>query len=74
MRILFLTDNFPPETNAPASRTHEHAKRWARQGHDVTVITGVPNFPSGRIHPGYRNRPWQGERMDGVQVIRAIGR
>ena len=70
MRILFLTDNFPPETNAPASRTHEHAKRWARQGHEVTVITGVPNFPSGRIHPGYRNRPWQSEAMDGIRVLR----
>ena len=70
MRILFLTDNFPPETNAPATRTHEHTKRWAQAGHEVTVITGMPNFPSGRIHAGYRNRPWQQETMDGVRVIR----
>jgi hypothetical protein len=70
VRILFLTDNFPPETNAPATRTHEHTKRWAAAGHEVTVITGVPNFPSGKIHAGYRNKPWQQETMDGVRVIR----
>jgi glycosyltransferase involved in cell wall biosynthesis len=70
MRILFLTDNFPPETNAPATRTHEHAKRWVQAGHEVTVITGVPNFPSGKIHAGHRNRPWQEETMDGVRLIR----
>ncbi len=70
MRILFLTDNFPPETNAPATRTHEHTRRWARAGHEVTVITGVPNFPSGKVHAGYRNRLWQSEVVDGVRVIR----
>ncbi len=70
MHILFLTDNFPPETNAPATRTHEHTKRWAKAGHQVTVITGAPNFPSGKIHEGYRNRLWQSESVDGVRVIR----
>lgn len=70
MRILFLSDNFPPETNAPASRTYEHAKRWVQEGREVTVITGAPNFPSGKLHPGYRNRPWQVEMVDGIQVIR----
>ena len=70
MHILFLTDNFPPETNAPATRTHEHTKRWVKAGHRVTVITGVPNFPSGKIHAGYRNKPWQEETPDGVRVIR----
>ncbi len=70
MHILFLTDNFPPETNAPASRTHEHAKRWVAAGNQVTVVTGIPNFPSGKIHAGYRNRPWQRETMDGIQVVR----
>jgi glycosyltransferase involved in cell wall biosynthesis len=70
VHILFLSDNFPPETNAPATRTHEHTKRWAQAGHDVTVITCVPNFPAGVVHPGYRNRPWQTETVDGVRVIR----
>jgi hypothetical protein len=70
VHILFLTDNFPPETNAPATRTHEHTKRWVQAGHEVTVITGVPNFPSGKIHAGYTNKAWQQEILDGVRVIR----
>ena len=70
MRILFLTDNFPPETNAPASRTYEHAKRWVAAGHRVTIVTGAPNFPSGKIHAGYRNRLWTRENMDGIHVVR----
>lgn len=70
MHILFLTDNFPPETNAPASRTHEHTKRWVAAGHRVTVVTTAPNFPAGKIFPGHRNRLWQCETIDGVEVIR----
>lgn len=70
MRILFLTDNFPPEVNAPANRTFEHCREWARAGHAVTVVTGVPNFPAGKVFAGYRNRLWQTERIDGVRVIR----
>ncbi len=70
MHILFLTDNFPPEVNAPASRTFEHCREWVRVGHRVTVITGVPNFPRGEVFDGYRNRPWQVEQMDGIRVIR----
>jgi hypothetical protein len=70
MKILFLSDNFPPETNAPASRTYEHAKRWVSAGHSVTVITGAPNFPSGRVHAGYRNSLCMHEHTDGIHVIR----
>lgn len=70
MRILFLSDNFPPEVNAPASRTFEHCRRWAAAGHEVTVVTCAPNFPRGEVFPGYRNRLWQWETMDGVRVLR----
>lgn len=70
MRILFLTDNFPPEVNAPASRTYDHARVWVDAGHEVTVVTCVPNFPRGRVFPGYRNRLWQREEMDGIHVVR----
>ena len=70
MHILFLTDNFPPEVNAPASRTFEHCREWVRSGQQVTVITCAPNFPKGRIYDGYRNRLWQIEEMDGIRVIR----
>lgn len=56
--------------NAPASRTYEHCKEWAAQGHEVTVITCVPNFPQGKIYSGYKNRVTQTEQMDGIRVIR----
>lgn len=70
MKILFLTDNFPPERNAPAIRTFEHCRRWAENGTDVTVITGAPNFPEGRVHEGYRNRWYHTETMSGIRVVR----
>lgn len=70
MRILFFADNFPPETNAPATRTYEHCARWVAAGHQVTVITCAPNFPQGRVHAGYRNRLWQWEEMAGIDVLR----
>lgn len=70
MNILFLTDNFPPEGNAPATRTYEHAIRWVNAGHKVTVITCAPNFPEGKVFDGYKNRLYQKENMDGIDVVR----
>ena len=70
MHILFLTDNFPPESNAPASRTYEHCKRWIRSGVKVTIITCAPNFPTGEVFAGYKNKLIQEENMDGIRVIR----
>ncbi len=70
MHILFLTDNFPPEVNAPASRTFEHCREWVKAGQKVTVITCAPNFPKGWVFDGYRNRLWQSEEMAGIRVIR----
>ncbi len=70
MHILFLTDNFPPEINAPASRTFEHCREWVKTGQQVTIITCAPNFPKGKVFDGYRNRLWQREDMNGIRVIR----
>ena len=70
MKILFLSDNFPPEVNAPATRLHEHAKRWVAAGHEVTVITCAPNFPEGRVYEGYRNAWRRVETVDGIRVVR----
>lgn len=70
MKIIFLTDNFPPEYNAPATRTFEHCREWVRQGVQVTVITCFPNFPKGEIFPGYKNRWKQIEYIEGIRVIR----
>ena len=70
MHILFLTDNFPPEVNAPASRTFEHCREWVKAGHRVTVVTCAPNFPKGKVFDGYRNKLWQTETVEGIRVIR----
>lgn len=70
MRILFLTDNFPPEGNAPASRTYEHSVHWVKAGHEVTVITTAPNFPEGVLFESYANNWRVVEEMDGIRVVR----
>ncbi|PME15306.1 glycosyltransferase WbuB [Vibrio cyclitrophicus] len=70
MHILFLTDNFPPEGNAPATRTYEHAMRWVKAGHKVTVVTCAPNFPEGRVFDGFKNRWYQTQDLDGINVVR----
>lgn len=70
MRILFITHYFYPEGNAPATRIHELTRRWADEGHDVTVLTAAPNVPSGVVYEGYKNRWRHEELIDGVRVIR----
>ena len=54
MKILYISQYFPPEMGAPAARVSELAQRWAQSGHDVTVLTGFPNHPNGIIRPEYR--------------------
>ncbi|MFI1772649.1 glycosyltransferase family 4 protein [Thalassobellus citreus] len=70
MKLLFLTDNFPPEVNAPATRTYEHCIEWVKKGVEVTVITCAPNFPKGKVFKGYKNKLFQTEEIDGIKVIR----
>jgi len=70
MRVLFLTHYFHPEGNAPGTRVYELCRRWVAMGHDVTVITGVPNVPDGVAYEGYANKCFQRERVDGIETIR----
>ncbi len=70
MNILLLTENFPPETNAAATRLHGKARHWVRWGHAVTVVTSAPNFPDGVAFEGYRNRWHRTEVMDGMRIVR----
>jgi Glycosyltransferase len=70
VKILLIADNYPPETNAAATRVSERAAYWAAWGHEVTVITSCPNFPQGKVYPGYRNAWYAEEERDGVRVIR----
>jgi len=61
MHILFLTDNFPPEVNALASRTYEHILSWGKEGTKITIITCFPNFPLGKVYDGYKNSLYKKE-------------
>lgn len=71
MKILFFTHYFPPEVNAPATRTYEHCRLWAAAGHEVTVVTCAPNCPDGVVYEGYRNAFWpQYDVVDGIRVVR----
>ena len=71
MRIVFLTHYYPPEAGAPQARIAAVARGLAGRGHEVTVHTGFPNYPDGRIHAPYRNRPLQREEAGGVRVVRS---
>lgn len=68
MRILMLTQWFQPEPNFKGLPL---AKALIERGHQVEVLTGFPNYPGGKLYPGYRIKPWQRETMDGVAVLRA---
>ena len=70
LRILFLTQNFPPEIGAKAARLYELARRLAARGHDVRVITAMPNYPTGRVFDGFRGRVRVEERIEDVRVVR----
>ncbi len=70
MKILFITDNFPPEVIAPANRTYEHCIEWMKAGHEITVITCAPNFPKGEVFDNYTNSWRKEENIDGIRVIR----
>jgi putative colanic acid biosynthesis glycosyltransferase WcaI len=67
LRILVLTQWYPPE---PAMLLQELAQTLLARGHDVTVLTGFPNYPSGRLYSGYHMRPWEREVLAGVPVVR----
>ncbi|MBE6411883.1 MAG: glycosyltransferase family 4 protein [Opitutales bacterium] len=70
MKILFLTHYYTPEGNAPASRVSALAERWAKDGHDVTILTCAPNVPNGVVYEDYKNKFSQTEVINGVKVVR----
>src|SRR5262245_43977992 len=70
MRILLLSDNYPPESNALAIRASAHAEQWIEAGAEVTVVTGYPNFPDGKVFEGYRQKLFERGTVNGVEVVR----
>ena len=70
MRILYLSQYFPPEAGATQSRAFEQARNFVRLGHAVTMIAEIPNHPSGVIPPEYRGRLYERGELEGIEVIR----
>jgi glycosyltransferase involved in cell wall biosynthesis len=71
MRLCIQTQYYPPEMGAPQARLSELARRFAAAGHQVQVLTAMPNYPRGRIYPGYSGL-FGHERLDGIDVERAF--
>jgi glycosyltransferase involved in cell wall biosynthesis len=71
VRILVVSQYFPPDMGAPAGRFHDFGRAWVDAGHHVTVLTGLPHFPSGRIQEDYRRHGlFSTEEVDGITVKR----
>lgn len=70
MRILYVSQYFPPEMGAPSARVHELSREWVRKGHEVTVLTAFPHHPTGIKRPGDRRVLERRERVDGIDVLR----
>ena len=56
MKVLLITQYFPPEIGAAASRWGDYVDIMAKKGHKVSVLCGMPNYPDGKYYPGYQNR------------------
>jgi glycosyltransferase involved in cell wall biosynthesis len=70
MKILILTQYYPPEIGAPQNRLHELAVRLKTYGLDVEVLTAMPNYPKMEIFEEYKNGKIRQEEIDGVKVFR----
>jgi glycosyltransferase involved in cell wall biosynthesis len=70
VRVLIVTHYFPPETGAPQARLSGLAATWAADGDEVTVLTGMPNHPTGVLPPAYRGAIRRREYRDGYRVVR----
>ena len=71
MKILFLTQYYPPEVGAPQNRLHELAVRLKAQGVNIEVLTAMPNYPSMEIEERYKNGKIREEVIDGIKIYRS---
>ncbi|WP_238882193.1 glycosyltransferase family 4 protein [Clostridium sp. YIM B02551] len=70
MKVLFLTQYCPPEVGAPQNRIFEFAKGLKRRGHDVTILTAMPNYPKGEVFEEYQGKKIVKEEIDGIKIVR----
>ena len=69
MRVLILSQYYAPE---PVPKPSELAEALRQRGHQVAVLTGYPNYPSGDLYAGFRLRPMERTSQDGIPVVRAF--
>lgn len=70
MRILYLSQYFPPEAGATQTRAYEMSRALVQAGHQVTMLAEFPNHPSGIIPPVYRGKCYERELLEGIDVLR----
>lgn len=70
MKILFLTQYCPPEVGAPQNRIFEFAKQLKGFGHEVTILTAMPNYPRGEVFEEYRGKKFVKEELEGINIVR----
>ena len=71
MKILILTQYYPPETGAPQNRLHELALELIKLGVEIEVLTAMPNYPKMEIFNDYRGKKFLTEKIDGITVYRS---
>src|SRR3989339_821330 len=71
MKIIILTQYYPPEHGAPQNRLHDLARRWVAGGEDVTVLTAMPNYPNRQVFKDYAGKLFHREQIDGVNILRS---
>ena len=71
MKLLILTQYFPPEVGAPQNRLYELAVRLQQKGIDISVLTAMPNYPQMEVYEGYKGKFYMRESMSGLQVHRS---
>ena len=71
IKLLILTQYYPPETGAPQNRLHELAIRLKKLGIEIDVLTAMPNYPKMEIFESYAGKKYHSEVIDGIQVYRS---
>ncbi|MDN5354001.1 MAG: hypothetical protein PWQ09_757 [Candidatus Cloacimonadota bacterium] len=70
MKIMYISQYFYPEVCAPVNRAHSNAKLLSEMGHDITVVSEIPNHPKGIVFPEYKNKIYQSDNQLGFKTVR----
>ncbi|HRE24732.1 MAG TPA: glycosyltransferase WbuB, partial [Bacteroidia bacterium] len=71
MNITILTQYYPPETGAPQNRLSDLALQLKNAGHEITVLTAMPNYPQNEIHDNYKGKYFISESINEIVILRS---